>query len=152
MCATKHQSQRGKEPDRVDFRRALKMMPCLQKETGRPSDIYHNLLRHFETCVKKLEGDGKRRLRHDGKDAAYSLMQDICPAYEWLMDHLEEAKVHADKTSEPTHFRTNINLSWMKLNKYYSTMDQCPVYYAATVLHPAIRWDFLRRAYKERSD
>ena len=68
------------------------------------------------------------------------------------MGHLEEAKLHADQTPEPAHFRMNINLAWAKLNKYYSTMDQSPVYYAATVVHPAIRWDFLRRAYVERPD
>lgn len=132
--------------------------PCLEDdvlltdEDWQTIGYYHNLLRHFETCVKKLEGDGRRRVRVGGKEAAYGLMQDICPAYEWLMGHLEEAKLHADQKPEPAHFRMNIYLAWVKLNKYYSAMDQSPVYYAATVLHPAIRWDFLRRAYIERSD
>ncbi|KAM0664397.1 hypothetical protein ACQRIU_006979 [Beauveria bassiana] len=70
----------------------------------------------------------------------------------WLIGHLEEAKLDADRTPEPAHFMTNINLAWAKLNKYYSTIDQSPAYYAATVLHPAIRWDFLRRAYRERPE
>lgn len=132
--------------------------PCLEddalliEEDWQTIGYYHNLLRHFETCVKKLEGGGKRRIRIGGKEAAFGLMQDICPAYEWLMGHLEEAKLYADQTPEPAHCRTNINLAWVKLNKYYSSIDQSPAYYAATVLHPAIRWDFLYRAYRERPD
>ncbi|KAL3595898.1 hypothetical protein FPOAC2_10268 [Fusarium poae] len=59
-------------------------------------------------------------------------------------------EARADRTPEPAQCRTNINFAWVKLNKYYSAIDQSPVYYAATVLHPAIRWDFLHRAYRER--
>jgi hypothetical protein len=132
--------------------RCLEDDALLTEEDWQTIGLYQNLLRHFETCVKKLEGDGKQRIRTGGKEAAYGLMQDICPAYEWLMGHLEEAKLYADQTPELAHFRTNINLAWVKLNKYYSTIDQSPAYYAATVLHPAIRWDFLYRAYRQRPD
>ncbi|KAJ3454583.1 hypothetical protein MRS44_013183 [Fusarium solani] len=132
--------------------RCLEDDALLTEEDWQTIGLYQDLLRHFETCVKKLEGDGKQRIRTGGKEAAYGLMQDICPAYEWLMGHLEEAKLYADQTPEPAHFRTNINLAWVKLNKYYSTIDQSPAYYAATVLHPAIRWDFLYRAYRQRPD
>ncbi|EJP61509.1 transposase-like protein [Beauveria bassiana ARSEF 2860] len=132
--------------------------PCLEADGLLTEDdwktigYYHSILRQFEACVKDLEGDGKQRIRKGGKEAAYGLMQDICPAYELSIGHLEEAKLDADRTPEPAHFRTNINLAWAKLNKYYSTIDQSPAYYAATVLHPAIRWDFLRRAYRERPE
>ncbi|KPA35272.1 transposase, partial [Fusarium langsethiae] len=132
--------------------RALKVRPYIDTVIADTIGFYHDLLRHFETCVKKLEGDGKQRIRKGGKEAAYGLVQDICPAYEWLMGHLEEAKSRADRTPEPAQCRTNINFAWVKLNKYYSAIDQSPVYYAATVLHPAIRWDFLHRAYRERPD
>jgi hypothetical protein len=114
-----------------------KLPPCLEddalltEEDWETIEYYHKLLRHFETCVKKLEGDGKLRIRNGGKEAAYGLMQDVCPAYEWLMGHLEEAKLCADQTPEPAHFRANINLAWVKLNKYYSAIDQSPAYYAA---------------------
>ncbi|OBS16919.1 hypothetical protein FPOA_12515 [Fusarium poae] len=132
--------------------RCLDDESLLTEEDWKTIGFYHDLLRHFETCVKKLEGDGKQRIRKGGKEAAYGLVQDICPAYEWLMGHLEEAKSRADRTPEPAQCRTNINFAWVKLNKYYSAIDQSPVYYAATVLHPAIRWDFLHRAYRERPD
>ncbi|KAM0738265.1 hypothetical protein ACQRIT_007457 [Beauveria bassiana] len=132
--------------------------PCLEADGLLTEDdwktigYYHSILRQFEACVKDLEGDWKQRIRKGGKEAAYGLMQDICPAYEWLIGHLEDTKLDADRTPEPAHFRTNIKLAWVKLNKYYSTIDQSPAYNAATVLHPAIRWVFLRRAYRERPE
>lgn len=132
--------------------RCLEDDALLTENDWKTIGFYRDLLRHFETCVKKLEGDGKLRVRKGGKEAAHGLMQDICPAFEWLMGHLEEAKVRADHLPECAHLRTNINLAWVKLNKYYSTIDQSPAYYAATVLHPAIRWDFLHRVYGERQD
>ncbi|KAM0664438.1 hypothetical protein ACQRIU_007020 [Beauveria bassiana] len=124
----------------------------LTEDDWKTIGYYHSILRQFEACVKDLEGDWKQRIRKGGKEAAYGLMQDICPAYEWLIGHLEDTKLDADRTPEPAHFRTNIKLAWVKLNKYYSTIDQSPAYNAATVLHPAIRWVFLRRAYRERPE
>ena len=44
---------------------------------------------------------------------------EILPVFEWLLRHFEELKVRYDKHPN-THFRHNINLAWMKLDKYYS--------------------------------
>jgi hypothetical protein len=39
-----------------------------------------------------------------------------------------------------------INLAWQKLDEYYSKTDQSPVYVAAVVLHPGLKWKWLKKA------
>ena len=40
-----------------------------------------------------------------------------------------------------------INLAWQKLDEYYSKTDQSPVYVAAVVLHPGLKWTWLEKAW-----
>jgi hypothetical protein len=56
------------------------------------------------------------------------------------MAKLEEYKAVAADYPDPEHFRININLGWQKLNKYYTILDETPIYYVALALHPAYRW------------
>jgi hypothetical protein len=43
-----------------------------------------------------------------------------------------------------------INLAWQKLHEYYSKTDQSPVYVAAVVLHPDLKWNWLEKAWRGR--
>ncbi|KAG9994666.1 hypothetical protein KCU78_g18313, partial [Aureobasidium melanogenum] len=43
-----------------------------------------------------------------------------------------------------------INLAWQKLDEYYSKTDQSPVYVAAVVLHPGLKWKWLEKAWRGR--
>jgi hypothetical protein len=43
-----------------------------------------------------------------------------------------------------------INLAWQKLNEYYIKTDQSPVYVAAVVLHPGLKWKWLEKAWRDR--
>jgi hypothetical protein len=46
-----------------------------------------------------------------------------------------------DGTSESQkHFLTNINLAWQKLDTYFNKTDATPIYRAAVVLHPRLKW------------
>ena len=43
------------------------------------------------------------------------------------------------------HFSTNINLSWQKLDVYFNKTDATPIYRAAVVLHPRLKWRWFER-------
>ena len=58
--------------------------------------------------------------------------------------------ISKQQTTAEHHFSVNINLAWLKLNKYYSMLDNTLVYMAAVVLHPCFKWKWLEKAWNER--
>lgn len=50
------------------------------------------------------------------------------------------------------HFAINIELGWSKLEKYYTKLVECPVYYAAIALHPALRLQWFNEAWAHRPE
>jgi hypothetical protein len=50
------------------------------------------------------------------------------------------------------HFSTNINLGWQKLNTYFEKTDTTPIYRAAVVLHPRLKWRWFERYWESRPD
>ncbi|RBA11849.1 hypothetical protein FPRO05_14165 [Fusarium proliferatum] len=52
----------------------------------------------------------------------------------------------------PLVHETSANLTHETLNKYYTKLDETPIYYAATLLHPGIQWSFLTKAYGEKEE
>ncbi|RKK77084.1 hypothetical protein BFJ70_g17600 [Fusarium oxysporum] len=65
---------------------------------------------------------------------------------------MEVYKAAAHRYPDPEHFKVNINLCWKKLDKYYSRLDETPVYYAAIALHPAYRWGYFEDVWADRLD
>jgi hypothetical protein len=61
------------------------------------------------------------------------------------MAKLEKYKAIAADYPDPKHFKININLGWQKLNKYYTILDETPIYYMALALHPAYRWGWFKK-------
>jgi hypothetical protein len=43
-----------------------------------------------------------------------------------------------------------INLTWQKLDEYYLKTDLSPVYVAAVMLHPGLKWKWLKKAWRDR--
>ena len=70
---------------------------------------------------------------------------------EQTQDWVEQTSTQPQLSSEH-HFSTNINLGWQKLNEYYSLLENSPVYIAALVLHPAIKWRYLEKKWNYRPD
>lgn len=48
------------------------------------------------------------------------------------------------------HFTTNINLGWQKANLYYAKTDSTPIYRAAVVLHPRLKWRWFEKYWKNK--
>ncbi|KAH7461835.1 hypothetical protein FOMA001_g18917 [Fusarium oxysporum f. sp. matthiolae] len=71
--------------------------------------------------------------------------------FEFLLEVLEDYKQLASEIPDAEHFRININLGWEKLNKYYSRLDETPIYYTALALHPAFRWGYFENEWKDNT-
>ncbi|TKA60547.1 hypothetical protein B0A49_13096 [Cryomyces minteri] len=80
---------------------------------------------------------------------------EVLPVMESLLKHLEDTKRrYADlAASEDSAFlRVNSNLGWKHLNKYYTLTDETPVYLSAVVLHPAYKWRWIERKWRNRPE
>jgi hypothetical protein len=72
----------------------------------------------------------------------------------------QNATVAADEQTTPTldaeklesqkHFCTNINLAWQKLDKYHFKTDEPPIYRAAVVLHPRLKWRWFDKYWEHK--
>ncbi|KAM4063334.1 transposase-like protein [Hirsutella rhossiliensis] len=113
---------------------------------------FRNILKHFENAIKALEGDAQIRVRKGGNLVAYRTAWDIIQAFEYLLERLEEAKEFAKDVPDSEHFAINVELGWKKLEKYYIKLVECPVYYAAVALHPALRLQWFEEAWAHRPE
>ncbi|RYC77959.1 hypothetical protein BFJ63_vAg19168, partial [Fusarium oxysporum f. sp. narcissi] len=114
--------------------------------------LFNEVLQHFEHVLITLEGDGQQRKRKEGYIGAYGCPWDTLLGYEYLLGKMEVYKAAAHRYPDPEHFKVNINLCWKKLDKYYSRLDETPVYYAAIALHPAYRWGYFEDVWADRLD
>ena len=66
------------------------------------------------------------------------MISSILQAFKFLLGKLKTAKALIEQYPKPEQFGANINLGWIKLDKYYNCLRDSPVYYAAAALHPGI--------------
>jgi hypothetical protein len=67
--------------------------------------------------------------------------------FEELLSKLEQYKLLAAGCPDAEQFRIGINLAWDKLEKYYSALDETPIYYAGLALHPAYKWAYFEHTW-----
>lgn len=89
--------------------------------------------------MRTLQGDGIVRKRKKGYCGSYSNVWDVIHSFEYLLGVLEHYKSVAKDFPEPEHFKVGVNMAWEKLEKYYSKLDETPIYYAALAFHPTYR-------------
>ncbi|KAF6528329.1 hypothetical protein HZS61_008631 [Fusarium oxysporum f. sp. conglutinans] len=138
-------------------RSAVQPRICLSENqlSNKDWDVLEHLatiLGFYEVTVKTLEGDGIQRKRKRGWVGSYGNIWDVIQGFEFLMAKLEEYKAFAADYPDPEHFRININLGWQKLNKYYTILDETPIYYVALALHPAYRWGWFEEHWGKHPD
>ena len=61
-----------------------------------------------------------------------------------LMAHIDDWRVDAVEVQEDAYLAACFNASWRKLEKYYTLVDETPVYYAAILLNPTQKIQKLR--------
>jgi hypothetical protein len=130
---------------------------CLEENqlTARDWDVLEylaKLLGFYEDAVKTLEGDGQQRQRKRGWVGSYGNVWEVIQGFEFLLEVLEDYKQLASEIPDAEHLRININLGWEKLNKYYTRLDETPIYYTALALHPAFRWGYFENEWKDRPE
>jgi hypothetical protein len=61
-------------------------------------------------------------------------------------DHpMTDALERPDYTNFESHFSTNLNLDWQKLDAYYRNNDAMSIYRSAVVLHPRMKWRWFNK-------
>ncbi|KAM0670859.1 hypothetical protein ACQRIU_001254 [Beauveria bassiana] len=112
-----------------------------------PNDqaLANNLIRRFDQAefqklVVNWIVESQQSFRQVEHPRLRQIFEYLNPAF--LLGKLEDAKSRIETHPEPEQFGININLGWMKLDKYYNTLRDSPVYYAAAALHPGLRWTY----------
>jgi hypothetical protein len=102
--------------------------------------LYERLLQHFEDQVIRYP-------------IAKELLHQIKPYDD--NNHLTVEALEAITASALTaehHFSINIKLAWQKLDIYYTKLDNTPLYVAAVVLHPRMKWRWIEKAWQPRPE
>jgi hypothetical protein len=116
--------------------------------------IYEDLLAHFEDLRRRYPIK-EALLKQTAQQQQFELQRQgqltFSQTSSAVADHVAGAP--DDQTTSEHHFSTNINSGWQKLNAYYAKLDDSPVYVAAVVLHPRMKWRWLEKRWQqERPD
>jgi hypothetical protein len=108
---------------------------------------YIAVLQPLKFATKRLEGRGK--------GGRFGAIYEIIPVFEYLLARFEELvlpfeDVDYEQLDAPEdHLAINVRIAWAKLRDYYEKLDEAPVYYAATCLHPAYKL-YCDRAWRDK--
>jgi hypothetical protein len=111
-----------------------------------------SILSTFETVVRTLKDDGQFRQRGNGRLESYGNVWNVILGFEKLLGTLKEFKRLSTTFPNAEQFRIKVNLAWEKLDKYYNLLDETPIYYTALALHPAYRWDWFEKVWKNKPE
>lgn len=106
------------------------------------------ILEPFEHATKKLQ--------ENNKTGNWGSIWNVVPAFEPLLSHLEEFRLHHLERrtfingretylpDEEEHIGSASNMAWKKLTEYYNGMETTHAYTTAIILHPLYRLAFLQ--------
>ncbi|KAI1523064.1 hypothetical protein PtrSN001A_011469 [Pyrenophora tritici-repentis] len=111
---------------------------------------YIDILKPLKTATKRLEGRGK--------GGSFGAIAEIILIFEYPLTYYEQ-RVNAYKAvnynkhdkSPEDHIAINLRAAWQKADDYYSKLDDSPVYYAATILHPMYKY-YCDKAWAKKPD
>jgi len=113
--------------------------------------IYEELLTHFEQLRQQypvnealLQQSDHQKHREKHRQSELTFNSSIANASQ----HVEtQSSVAAEQITFEHHLSTNIRAGWQKLENYYSKLDDSPVYVAAIVLRPHMKWRWLEKSW-----
>ncbi|KAJ6436011.1 transposase-like protein [Purpureocillium lavendulum] len=88
---------------------------------------------------------------HDATIANEGMRDSICnvlPTMDYLLHHIEAAK----KATSLPQLATMMETAWAKLADYYELTEDSPVYSAATVLNPSLKWAYMEKTWEDRTE
>lgn len=103
---------------------------------------YEKVLQHFESLVEQY-------LVID-EPPATAIATSFDTSNTFTVDSL--SALPATQSTAERHFNINIKLAWQKIDDYYTKLDNTPLYVAAMVLHPRMRWKWIEEQWIERPD
>ncbi|KAM4062361.1 transposase-like protein [Hirsutella rhossiliensis] len=114
--------------------------PALQDDALTSSDWVtlaeiHKFLEPFHDATMANEGTGNS-------------ISDVLPTMDYLLHHIEAAK---EATTIP-HLATMMETTWAKLADYYELTEDSPVYSAATVLNPSLKWAYMEKTWDDKNE
>ena len=114
--------------------------PALQDDTLAPADWstlaeIHKFLERFHDATVANEGIGDS-------------ISDVLPTMDYLLHHIKAAK---EETTLP-HLAAMMETAWAKLADYYELTEDSPVYSAATVLNPSLKWAYMERTWEDKGE
>ncbi|KAM4062409.1 transposase-like protein [Hirsutella rhossiliensis] len=114
--------------------------PALQDDALTSSDWVtlaeiHKFLEPFHDATMANEGTGNS-------------ISDVLPTMDYLLHHIEAAK---EATTIP-HLATMMETTWAKLADYYELTEDSPVYSAATVLNPSLKWTYMEKTWDDKNE
>ncbi len=63
---------------------------------------------------------------------------------DFMLGLLETHAIQLGQAPE-SYFKSEVDLGWAKLKKYYILTDVSPIYRAAILLHPAHKWEYFEK-------
>ncbi|RYO04899.1 hypothetical protein AA0121_g12589 [Alternaria tenuissima] len=97
-------------------------------------------------CLKPLQ-IATKRLEDRGKASSFGAIYEVLPVFEYLLRNLEElaqpwidVDFNAHNEAPEDHLHINLRAAWKKADAYYNKLDDSPIYYAATCLHPLYKY------------
>ncbi|KAL5592831.1 hypothetical protein FOBRF1_013139 [Fusarium oxysporum] len=137
----------GKRPPTTDSYRGPQAItifcaqePALQQDILTPSD-WATLT---ETC-KFLEPFQDATMANEGNRNSIC---DVLPTMDYIPHHIETSK---EITAVP-HLATMMETAWAKLADYYEATEDSPVYSAATVLNPSLKWAYMEKTWEDKNE
>jgi hypothetical protein len=75
-------------------------------------------------------------------------ISDVLPTMDYLLHYIEASK---EATTLP-HLATMMETAWAKLADYYELTEDSPVYSAATVLNPSLKWTYMEKTWENKQE
>jgi hypothetical protein len=97
-----------------------------------------------------LAGNKRRRMRRSSPERTATTSTTSGSFVSDLDDTVLPPTPLVEYTELQLHFSTNINRGWQKLDKYYNKTDVTPIYRAAVLLHPRLKWRWFERYWKHK--
>ncbi|KAG5921188.1 hypothetical protein E4U61_007042 [Claviceps capensis] len=116
-------------------------------------DWFNVILHSFESCrLKEARRVFPSKFPKGDPRSQCLKIWEVLTSYHCLRLELDKARTEAVDRPEPSYYSSHINAAWIEMEKHYAKLDETPIYYAAAVLHPGIRWKLLMELNVETED
>jgi hypothetical protein len=95
---------------------------------------YISVLEPLKEATKRFEARGKAG-RFGAIYEVIPVSKSVLAVYKRLLKNYDSVNYNSNSAPED-HLPINLRAAWAKLDAYYTKLDDSPVYFAATCLHP----------------